>query len=135
MTGGTYTLLIELPRPASIEIGALGTHDLDAGWYAYTGSARGTGGFARVQRHRELARGERNVQHWHVDYLLCHPETTIEEVVRTEGSDVECAVARAIGDGPISGFGASDCDCDSHLAYATGRATFERSIRDAHDQQ
>jgi hypothetical protein len=41
--GGTYTLLVELPEGTYLEIGALGTRTLDAGWYAYTGSALGSG--------------------------------------------------------------------------------------------
>jgi hypothetical protein len=58
--GGTYTLLVELPEGTYLEIGALGTRTLDAGWYAYTGSALGSGGFSRVERHLELAAGERS---------------------------------------------------------------------------
>jgi len=70
VTGGTYTLVLELDRADSIEVGALGEHRFPAGWYAYTGSAFGTGGFARVDRHYELAAGERSTRHWHIDYLL-----------------------------------------------------------------
>ena len=113
---GTYTLLVELDREATVEVGALGEQALDRGWYAYTGSAFGPGGFARVERHRELADGEREARHWHVDYLLGHPGTALREVVRSPGADVECAVARRLPDGPVEGFGASDCDCPSHLA-------------------
>lgn len=130
---GTYTLLIALSESATIEIGALGTYDLEAGWYAYTGSAMGTGGFARVERHRELARGERDVQHWHVDYLLCHPKSSIEGVVKTSNVDVECTVAQAIDAESIPGFGASDCDCDSHLTYAPEQEELECSARSAHE--
>jgi endonuclease-3 len=117
---GTYTLVVELAHDAVPEVGALGEHALDRGWYAYTGSAFGTGGFARVERHRELAAGEREARHWHVDYLLGHPDASIREVVRSPGADVECAVARRLPVGPIEGFGASDCDCPSHLAALEG---------------
>ena len=117
---GTYTLLVELARDATVEVGALGEHALDRGWYAYTGSAFGPGGFARVERHRELAAGEREARHWHVDYLLGHPAAVVREVVRTSGADVECAVARRLPGGPVEGFGASDCDCPSHLAALGG---------------
>ncbi|MFC6905190.1 GIY-YIG nuclease family protein [Halalkalicoccus tibetensis] len=132
--GGTYTLVIALAEPATIGVGALGECEFPAGEYAYTGSAFGPGGFSRIDRHRklcsevvtrdtrdrhrELARGEREVRHWHVDYLLGHPAATIEEVVRTPERDVECAVARALPDAGIGGFGASDCGCGSHLASA-----------------
>lgn len=116
--GGTYTLVIALDDPVTLEIGALGECELQAGNYAYTGSAFGPGGFSRVDRHHELAAGERETRHWHIDYLLGHSAASIETVVRTPGRDIECPVARALPDAGIAGFGASDCDCGSHLAYA-----------------
>ncbi|MFB6295270.1 MAG: DUF123 domain-containing protein [Halobacteriales archaeon] len=133
MSSGIYTLLIELDADAAIEVGALGTRPFDAGWYAYTGSARGPGGFVRVERHRELAAGERSARHWHVDHLLGAPGASIEGVVTSPGVDAECGIARAVGGRPIEGFGVSDCDCDSHLAFAPERAVLVASVRSAHD--
>ncbi|WP_255196389.1 GIY-YIG nuclease family protein [Halorarius litoreus] len=133
MTGGTYTLLVELPEGTTIEVGALGSHAFPAGWYAYTGSALGTGGFSRVDRHHDLAAGDREVRHWHVDYLLGQPETRIVADART-AVDAECLVAAALPDGPVSGFGASDCDCRSHLAYASEHDVLQTAVRDAHDR-
>ncbi len=130
--GGTYTLVVSLAEPATIEVGALGERRFSKGWYAYTGSAFGPGGFSRVDRHRDLARGEREVRHWHIDYLLGHPDTTIETVVRTPDRDVECAVARALPDAGIPGFGASDCDCESHLARAEEEAALLAAVERAH---
>ena len=130
MPTGTYTLVLELPADATIEVGALGRHTFAAGHYAYTGSAFGAGGLSRVDRHRELAAGERQVRHWHVDYLLCHPESRLVAVVTTEEVDVECPVARTLGDGPVAGLGSSDCDCPSHLA-ALGERPVE-TVRAAH---
>lgn len=116
--GGTYSLLVELTTPAVIEVGALGEIAFDAGRYAYTGSAFGPGGFARIDRHRELAAGERDVRHWHVDYLLGHPEATIEAVWISPGTDRECSIAGSLPGGAVAGFGSSDCDCETHLARA-----------------
>ena len=136
--GGTYTLLVELAEPARVTFGAAGGRDLDAGWYAYTGSALGTGGFARVERHRRIAAGDHDVRHWHVDYLLGHWAARLGEDVRSPGVDAECAIARRIAD--ASGVeatprvGASDCDCGSHLAFAPGRSTLEQAVRRAHDR-
>jgi endonuclease-3 len=130
--GGTYTLLLELSRDAELEVGALGTHRLPAGAYAYTGSALGSGGFARVDRHRRLAAGESDTRHWHVDYLTGHPATDLITVVTSAGADVECAVAGRLPDGPIDGFGASDCDCRSHLAAAPSLSALTESVRSAH---
>jgi len=131
---GTYTLLVELREPATVEFGAAGTRDLEAGWYAYTGSAFGPGGFSRVERHRELARGEREARHWHVDYLLGHPASRVADAVTTADADVECAVSDALDAEPIGGLGASDCDCDSHLRFSPDRESLERAIRRAHDE-
>ena len=95
---GTYTLLCELPEPATIEVGALGERAFPAGWYA---------------------------RHWHVDYLLGHPAVSIAGVWLSPGDDVECAVtdalAAASGTRRVAGFGASDCDCDAHLVTAPDR--------------
>ena len=132
MVGGTYTLVVTLREDATIEVGALGDQEFPAGWYAYTGSAFGPGGFSRVERHCELAGGDREVRHWHVDALLCHPATSIEAMVRTPEEDRECAVASVLPDAPIAGFGASDCDCRTHLAYADDRETLVASIERAH---
>ncbi|ELZ39528.1 GIY-YIG nuclease family protein [Halorubrum tebenquichense] len=118
--GGSYTLVVDLAADATLSAGALGEHRLPTGAYAYTGSALGSGGFSRVDRHRRTARGDHDVRHWHVDYLLGHPAARIDRVVRSRGVDVECAVARQLPDGPIDGFGASDCDCPSHLADGGG---------------
>lgn len=134
MGGGTYTLLIALSTAARIAVGALGEWSFEAGAYAYTGSAFGPGGFSRIDRHRELARGDREVRHWHVDHLLSHPATSIEGVVRTEGIDRECAIARALPDAGIPGFGASDCDCASHLAYTPDRERLLGAIERAYDE-
>ncbi len=132
MPKGTYTLLVELDAPATVAFGAAGERDLSAGWYAYTGSAFGTGGFARVERHRELAAGERDARHWHVDYLLGHPSSRVVEVVTTADEAIECAVSRRIEAEPVAGLGASDCDCESHLQFAPDREELARSVRRAH---
>ncbi|PSP85663.1 DUF123 domain-containing protein [Halobacteriales archaeon QS_1_68_17] len=130
--GGTYTLLIRLAEPATVAVGALGDHALAAGWYAYTGNALGPGGFARVARHRRVASGDRDVRHWHVDYLLGHPAAALEAAVTSPGLDAECAVARAVEGERVPGFGVSDCSCRSHLAFAPERDRLERSVGDAH---
>jgi endonuclease-3 len=132
--GGTYTLVVELLETATTEVGALGTITFDPGWYAYTGSALGTGGFARVERHRELAAGERDTRHWHLDYLLGLPCASIDTVLTSHGADIECSTAQAIGGTAVPDFGCSDCDCKSHLYYAPQRAELLDTVRHAHDR-
>lgn len=136
VTGGTYTLVVRLPDPASVTFGAAGERDLPAGWYAYTGSALGAGGFARVERHRELARGERDVRHWHVDYLLGHPASAVETAVRSAGVDVECSVAVDVAArlDPVPGLGASDCGCDTHLAGGADREQVVTAVERSHER-
>jgi endonuclease-3 len=131
-SGGTYTLLLALSDPVEIEIGALGTHALAAGAYAYTGSALGSGGFTRVDRHRRVAAGENDTRHWHVDYLTGPPETELVTVVTSPGVDAECAVADRLPDGPVAGFGASDCDCRSHLASGADVGALRTVVESAH---
>jgi endonuclease-3 len=132
-TGGTYTLLFDLPRDVAVGVGALGECRFPAGAYAYTGSARGGGGFARVDRHRRVAGGDHDVRHWHVDYLAGHPATDLVTAVTSAGADAECAVAARLPDGPVPGFGASDCDCRSHLARGETMATLLAAVEAAHE--
>ena len=134
--GGTYTLVLERATGGPIEVGALGERQFPAGWYAYTGSALGSGGFSRVTRHAELACGERDTRHWHVDYLLGDDGTSLDEV-ETTAADVECAVARRVAVAgadldALAGFGCSDCDCPSHLAYHERRERLRRAVAASH---
>lgn len=122
LDAGLYSLVLAVEGSPEPTVGALGARTFDASAYVYVGSARGPGGFARIARHRELARGERDVRRWHVDHLLGAPETTVAAVVRSADGE-ECVVAARhrspVGDAaagePITGFGASDCGCDAHL--------------------
>lgn len=129
---GTYTLLFELVETVRIEVGSLGVHTFDAGWYAYTGSALGTGGFSRIDRHERVAAGQHDVRHWHVDYFGGHSAATLQGVETAAGRDVECTIARALGDGPVAGFGASDCECRSHLAYRPTEAALREAVNTAY---
>jgi endonuclease-3 len=131
-TGGTYTLLLDLPEAVDVAVGALGTHRFPAGAYAYTGSALGSGGFARVDRHRRVAAGDRDVRHWHIDYLAGHPATALVDAVTSPGVDAECAIACRLPAGPVDGFGASDCDCRSHLAVDDDIEELRTAVEAAH---
>lgn len=132
MTVGTYTLLIEVPQSITITVGALGDRTFDAGWYAYTGSAFGPGGFARIDRHRELAAGERETRHWHIDYLLGADCTRLDTVYRSPDVDRECQIAAALPGDPIASFGASDCSCNSHLSYHPNRDVLTTALEQHH---
>lgn len=136
MVTGTYTILLNLPEAETLTIGALGTYECSAGYYAYTGSAFGPGGFARVDRHHEIATGDRETRQWHIDYLLGETGARIETVVRSPEADIECAVAQAVaevGEIPVDTFGASDCNCPSHLSYAPDRNPLLDAVRASHE--
>jgi endonuclease-3 len=138
MAGGTYTLVLERDDNGPIAVGALGELEFPAGWYAYTGSALGSGGFSRIDRHRAVASGDNDTRHWHIDYLLGDAATTVERVVTTE-ADIECAVAQQLdgptgaGFGHVDAFGCSDCDCRSHLIHHEERDRLLDAVTEAHE--
>ena len=114
---GSYVLVVSCEEAIEIEVGALGEHSFE-GSYAYVGSAFGPGGLSRVDRHREVAGGEREIQHWHLDYLLSADQTQLTTVETYPDRDIECALATALDDAgcqAVESFGASDCGCGSHL--------------------
>lgn len=132
MTVGTYTLVVQLPQQTTVTVGALGEIAFDAGWYAYTGSAFGPGGFSRIERHQELAAGQRDTRHWHIDYLLGDTDGTITEVFKTPDRDCECTVAGNLPGTPIAAFGASDCSCSSHLMYCESHQPLYTALAEHH---
>jgi endonuclease-3 len=132
---GIYTILLSLGKAQEIRVGALGVIAFAAGYYAYTGSARGSGGCKRVDRHIRVIQGE-SIRKWHIDYLL--PRTDFQEVFITKTTlDLECRIASMIGERlrPVKGFGCTDCTCLSHLHYAEDLADMQEAVRLAHGQQ
>ena len=122
---GSYVLVIAVEAPTTIEVGALGDREFTAGGYAYVGSAFGPGGLSRVDRHRQVASGDHDTRHWHIDYLLGATATRLAGVEMYPNKDIECALATAFADAgcePVAAFGASDCDCNSHLWELDGRS-------------
>lgn len=113
---GTYALVIALGVGLRLRAGRLGIHSLIPGYYVYTGSALG-GLSGRLRYHLKLKKR----LHWHIDYLL--QEAAIAQIWYALGQPrLECiwdAIVRGLP-GAISsipGFGASDCQCSSHLTY------------------
>lgn len=116
MTPGVYHLLIHLPQDTTIQVGKLGSFSFPAGYYIYTGSAL-NGLESRIARH--LRRGK--CLHWHIDYLLQHG-CIIDVITHRTAERLECQLNKDILSLPgckvlVKGFGSSDCDCSSHLAY------------------
>ena len=135
LTGGRgiYTLVLKLDVGRKIAVGSLGEIEFTRGYYAYTGSARGPGGFKRVERHKQVISGLSTVRRWHIDYLM--PHTSLEGVVATETSlDLECKIALGIGEllEPVIGFGSTDCSCPGHLHRSDDMARTVNAVKRAH---
>ena len=121
---GTYILLMRLAAPHTIPIGRLGVFDFAAGYYAYVGSAFGSGGLAgRLSHHLKPAPRP----HWHIDYLR-QIAPLVELCYSASDTRLECVWAAELkqmpGAGiPIPRFGASDCRCEAHLFYFAAAPT------------
>lgn len=117
---GTYILLIQMPEPCQVTVGALGVCLFDAGWYLYVGSAMG-GLRQRLARHAR----EHKRLHWHIDYVLA--QAKLCEIWCHVGTErLECLWANVLTETP--GFipyarrlGASDCACTTHLFFTADR--------------
>ena len=125
---GAYVLLLSLNSKHLLIISSK-RFELEAGAYAYVGSARGPGGVeARVHRHFSIFKGEPRKAHWHIDHLL--PLSSYLIAIAFEGDRAsECSVAASLktsGFAAVKGFGSTDCrmGCGGHLLkFAWGSAT------------
>ncbi len=117
---GAYVLYIDVNLSLTASVGSLRTVSFPCGRYAYVGSAsKGVAG--RIARHKRLAEQKTGKLHWHIDYLLIHPNTVwAGEIMLEDGN--ECAVSKQIAamkgvTAPVPGFGSTDCraGCEAHL--------------------
>jgi Uri superfamily endonuclease len=117
MDKGIYCLVFENPD-CTVRVGALGEIRFESGWHCYVGSAFGSGGLARLERHIALSQDRDKRPKWHVDYLHMSPDFALRYAVSAiTGERLECRLAAALGDSCIPAFGSSDCSCTSHLFY------------------
>lgn len=129
---GTYILVLESKVEAQIQIGKLATMELKPGFYLYVGSAFGPGGVkARVSRHN---RGSKK-RHWHIDYLRKHMELVevwySYDKTRREHIWAEFLSSTRSYTIPMKHFGASDCQCISHLYCSKKKpqlSTFRKKV-------
>ena len=118
---GTYLMLLECRNTIRLSIGQLGNMVVVPGFYLYVGSAYGPGGIrARLKHHRKIA----TRAHWHIDYLRIVAK--IRDVwcvyrTRCEHDWAQHLMQDQSATMPLTGFGASDCDCASHLFYYSQR--------------
>ncbi len=114
---GTYCLCIDVEKDQLIRVGAMGEIQFSQGKYIYVGSALNSL-IPRLDRHLKHSKGEHNVTHWHIDYLLRNPSTSIDIIYMNDnGIKLECELASKVAEHgkPVPKFGCSDCNCKSHL--------------------
>jgi len=117
MDKGIYCLVFK-NSACTVGIGALGPVTFRRGWHVYVGSALGSGGLARLERHVSLSRAKDKKPKWHVDYLSATDYFTLRYTVHALTEDrLECRLAGELGEPLVSSFGCSDCRCPSHLFY------------------
>ncbi len=124
---GIYVVLISVRENILVKVGALGEILFEKGLYAYVGSAQNNLE-KRVKRHFR----KNKPKFWHIDYLLENKEAEIIEVYYKEAEkSEECQVAGEIKEvsQPISGFGASDCSCISHLFKLNDPKSFRKIVQ------
>jgi len=118
MEKGTYIIVTEAKHAFSCQVGKLGKLTGQAGFYFYVGSALGSGGIkARVNHHLKISHRPR----WHFDYLrpfvvprriwfCCSPN-------HYEHHWAAVLAALPGAELPLIKFGATDCQCATHLYY------------------
>lgn len=121
---GSYVLVLKAESETNLTVGSAGEIRVKPGYYVYTGSAFGPGGvLARVRHHFKKAENP----HWHIDYLRA--KTRLAAVWYAYGEknhehNWAHYFAEAGGEILLTGFGASDCRCSSHLFFFTAEPSF-----------
>jgi len=117
MDKGIYCLVFRNPA-CTAGIGALGSLAFPAGFHIYIGSALGSGGLKRLDRHCRLACGANKRPKWHVDYILTDSRFLLVYAISAPTTErLECRLAGTLGGAGVCGFGCSDCACISHFLY------------------
>lgn len=109
---GSYIVILTLKNAHKFNIKSLGKVLFKKGYYLYVGSARNNL-TKRIQRHKR----QRKRLYWHIDYLREKADFHLALPVRASSS-LECEIAESlkrISNWVIPGFGASDCNCKTHL--------------------
>ncbi len=142
---GSYVLIAFVSQVKRIEIGRLGGFIVLPGFYAYVGSAVGSGGLrARLGHHLQSTTSP----HWHIDYLLQVAEP-VEIWYAISSQKLEHHWADLLEKAPqfripILRFGSSDYhrSRSSHLFYSKRRPAFawfrqrlEEQFEDVHAER
>ena len=135
MDKGIYTLVIRLNEERRILVGSLGSIAFAGGCYAYTGSARGSSGLKRLERHMRVMQRQNQTRRWHIDYLLPVVDFLGFVITHTD-QNFECVIAKQIGAelSAIPAFGCTDCSCYSHLHYSENLDRVSSVVLNAHKE-
>ena len=112
---GIYVLVVQVSGDIKVHVGSLGEIAFAKGLYAYVGSAQ----INMEQRIKRHLRSEKR-KFWHIDYLIDNPAAKVFKVFLKEGEKAEeCKTAERLSrkSEPVTGFGCSDCNCESHLFH------------------
>lgn len=116
VTPGIYLIIATLDHPCVIQTRGP-VFRLNSGWYYYCGSAM-NGLSHRLKRHFSTEKKH----HWHIDYLLDKAKVTAIAPYIVADNRMEHELAALLSETPeatgIPGFGAGDCDCDTHLFFS-----------------
>ncbi|MCB2146901.1 MAG: GIY-YIG nuclease family protein [Deltaproteobacteria bacterium] len=127
---GTYALVFKCGTPFRAVAGRLGPISLTTGYWVYVGSAFGPGGLhSRLAHHLKPS----TRPHWHLDYIkhALHPIeiwVTADEVKREHDWAGKISTLKG-ATRPIEGFGASDCQCLSHLIHLPRRPDYSQFLK------
>jgi len=117
---GAYLLMLQLDAAVELNLHKTAMTRLEAGWYIYSGSAKGPGGLrSRLRRHFRKTKKS----HWHVDHLTtqCADMAALSVVDGDECQFVSMLLKQPIFTIPSKRFGSTDCrKCDSHLLQFNG---------------
>ena len=126
---GTYALVLRCATRTSVQVGRWGRLNVRRGYYVYVGSAFGPGGvLARVSRHCRLVKSK----HWHFDYLRESGEIVsiwFHHGATRHEHEWASVLVKLEGSLPITGFGCSDCHCDSHLFFFSIEPRLSQFVR------
>ena len=111
---GVYLISIKMAKGTTLSIGSLGPIYFAPGYYVYVGSGKKN---LRQRIGRQVKKTKK--VRWHIDYLTTFSAESKAFPI-CSNLDLECSLAqqvRLIAARAVSGFGASDCRCDSHLFF------------------
>ena len=119
MVDDLYLIILKNSSEMKIQVGSLGEHEFDKGYYIYVGSAK-RNLFSRIKRH--MKKNDKS-KHWHIDYLRSKVDFKGFLTFSRKKYDSECTLVNFIDDKTsyskiVEGFGSTDSECYSHLLYS-----------------